>query len=200
MSKPTVIGITGGSGSGKTLFMQKLVEKLPAVAVHSMDNYYIEMELQPKDEQGVENFDRLDSIDVEKFQKDLELLMAGESLQLEEYNYNNPREDRKKITIKSEKIILVEGIFALYLEGIRPYLDLGIYIEAPEYLMVKRRILRDAKERGYDMDDVLYRFEHHVIPAFQEYIEPSKRWADIIIPNHENFDKALDVIVAFLNR
>lgn len=199
MDKPTVIGVTGGSGSGKTLFIQKLIESMPGVAVHSMDNYYIQRTQQPKDEQGVENFDTLDSIDIEKYITDLRLLIKGENIELEEYNYNNPNAEKKKIEIKSADIILVEGIFALFVKEIRELLDLKIFIEAPGFLRLKRRIIRDAEERGYDLNDVLYRFEHHVTPAFRNYIEPSRKWADIIIPNHDNFDKALEVLLAFLN-
>ena len=200
MGNPTVIGITGGSGSGKTLFINKLVENMPTVAVHSMDNYYIQRTKQPKDEQGVENFDTLDSMDIDRYIADLKQLIKGESVELEEYNYNNPNAEKKKIVIKSSDIILVEGIFALFIAELRELLDLKIFIEAPGFLRLKRRIIRDAEERGYDLSDVLYRFEHHVTPAFRNYIEPSRKWADIIVPNHDNFDKALDVLLAFLNR
>ncbi|MEQ9403163.1 MAG: uridine kinase [Cyclobacteriaceae bacterium] len=199
MSKPKVIGITGGSGSGKTLFIKELLKRLPNVSVHSMDNYYIGRNLQPRDEEGVENFDTLDSIDKEKFASDLQLLIDGHTLQLEEYQYNNSKAEKRTVEIKSADIILVEGIFALYIEEVRILLDLKIFIEAPDFLMLKRRIIRDAEERGYDLSDVLYRFEHHVTPAFVNYIEPSRKWADLIIPNHNNFDKALEVVTTFLN-
>ncbi len=199
MDKPKVIGVTGGSGSGKTLFINRLIERLPAVAIHSMDNYYIKRTLQPKDDKGVENFDTLESIDLEKYVEDLKLLIDGQSLELEEYNYNNPDADKKVIEVKSADIILVEGIFALYTEKLRELLDLKLFIEAPGFLRLKRRIIRD-EERGYDLEDVLYRFEHHVTPAFHNYIEPSRKWADIIIPNHHNFEKGLEVVLAFLNR
>lgn len=200
MTKPTVVGITGGSGSGKTLFIKELIKKLPDVSVHSMDNYYIKRNLQPKDEQGIENFDTLASIDQEKFVRDLKLLIEGKPVHLEEYQYNNSQATPQMIEIKSSNIILVEGIFSLYIKEIRRLLDLKIYIEAPGFLMLKRRIIRDAEERGYDLSDVLYRFEHHVTPAFINYIEPSRRWADIVIPNHKSFDKGLEVITTFLNR
>ena len=200
MKKPKIIGITGGSGSGKTHFIERLVEQMPSVAVHSMDNYYIDRKLQAKDQEGVENFDTLASIDSERFAEDLRKLKQGKSLRLQEYNYNNPNAEKRTITIPSSEIIVVEGIFTLYLEEIRELLDLKIYIEAPDFLMLKRRIIRDAEERGYDLNDVLYRFEHHVTPAFKSFIEPSRKWADLIIPNHQSLDKALEVIIAFLNQ
>ncbi|WP_421763509.1 uridine kinase family protein [Ekhidna sp.] len=200
MSKLLVIGVTGGSGSGKTRFIKKLMSDVPDVSLHSMDNYYIERGEQPRDKMGIENFDTLDSIDKKRFIGDLKKLIKGEDIELKEYTYNNDKAKSKIIEIKSSPIILVEGIFTLHLKEIRDLLDLKIYIEAPGYLMLKRRIIRDAEERGYDLNDVLYRFEHHVTPSFQKYINPSKKWADIIIPNHENFDVALKVITAFLNQ
>lgn len=198
MKKPIVVGITGGSGSGKTRFINQLSENLDGVSLLSMDNYYFEIEKQPVDERGVENFDKLESIDTKKFVSDIKRLIHGETVELMEYTFNNKESEPNLITILSQPIILVEGIFTLFLEDVRNLTDLNIYIDAPDFLMVKRRILRDAKERGYDLDDVLYRFEHHVTPAFKEYIEPSKKWADIIIPNHTNFDRALKVVNAFL--
>ena len=196
--KPTVIGITGGSGSGKTLFINRLVEYLAGdVAVHTMDNYYIPRHEQPIDDQGVQNFDTLQSIDHLAYLKDLDKLIAGKSIQLKEYVFNNPDKEPDIITVEPAPIIITEGIFTLYHEEIRERLDLKLFIEAPDFLMLKRRIIRDAKERGYDLEDVLYRYHHHVIPAFERHIIPSKKWADLIVPNHANFDVALGVIGAY---
>ncbi|SNS94432.1 uridine kinase [Ekhidna lutea] len=200
MTKPIVIGVTGGSGSGKTLFIKRLVKEVKNVALLSMDNYYIERNAQPKDKMGVENFDTLESIDQAKFAGDLKKLISGDTLEIKEYTYNNDQVKPKILKIESKPVILVEGIFTLHFKEIRDLLNLKIYIEAPGYLMLKRRIIRDANERGYDLSDVLYRFEHHVTPSFQQYIDPSKKWADLIIPNHKNFDVALKVISTFLNQ
>lgn len=200
MKKPIVVGITGGSGSGKTLFMKELMSQLPHSSLHSMDNYYKDISIQPRDHSGVENFDQLESIDQNKFIVDLKRLIAGETIELKEYTFNNEKSTAQLLRIESNPVILVEGIFVLYLEEIRNLLDLKLYIEAPDYLMMKRRIIRDANERGYDLDDVLYRYEHHVTPAYKKYIEPSKQWADLIIPNHDHFKTGLDVISTFLNR
>jgi len=200
MSKPIVVGITGGSGSGKTLFMTKLMESLPDASLHSMDNYYREMDKQPRDENGIENFDMLESIDIDAYTDDLEKLVSGHSIEIDEYTFNNDKSTSKKINVAASKVILVEGIFVLAVEKIRKLIDLKLFVDVPDYLMMSRRIIRDAKERGYDLHDVIYKYQHHVTPAFKQHIEPSKQWADLIIPNYKNFDAALNVIRTFLNR
>ena len=196
--KPSyLIGVTGGSGSGKTHFLKQLMGSLSAdqVSLFSMDNYYKPIEQQEIDQNGIENFDLPTSINREKFHEDLLKLMNGDDLTIEEYNFNYPEKDRNHITIPSAPLIIVEGLFTFYFEEVNKLLDLRVYVETPDYLMLKRRILRDAQERGYDLEDVLYRFEHHVTPAFKEFVLPSKDAADLIVPNHQNFDIALEVIV-----
>ena len=200
MKKPIVVGITGGSGSGKTRFINRLAGQIESVSLLSMDNYYLEIAKQPVDDNGIENFDKLESINIEKFVSDINSLIDGQTIELPEYTFNNKSAEPKIITIPSQPIILVEGIFTLYLPEVRNLTDLNIYIDAPDFLMVKRRILRDARERGYDLEDVLYRFEHHVTPAFKKYIEPSKQWADLIVPNHVDFDRAINVVNCYLKQ
>ncbi|MFK7954303.1 MAG: uridine kinase [Ekhidna sp.] len=200
MSKPIVVGITGGSGSGKTRFINQLAKRVENVSLLSMDNYYHEITKQPVDSNGVENFDKLESINLEKFVADIKSLIDGKTVELPEYTFNNKSAEPKIISISSQPVILVEGIFTLYLSEVRDLTDLNIYIDAPDFLMVKRRILRDARERGYDLEDVLYRFEHHVTPAFKRYIEPSKQWADLIVPNHVDFDRAINIVSTYLKQ
>ena len=202
MSKPLIIGITGGSGSGKTLFLKQLMEKFEEgeISLLSLDNYYKPRTEQPIDERGVENFDLPESLDREKFSNDLKKLKKGEDIVIQEYTFNNDERKPQTIHIKATPIIVVEGIFTFYYEEILDLLDLKIYIEAPDYLMLTRRITRDAEERGYDLSDVLYRFQHHVTPAFKKYIEPLKHEADVLIPNHNGFSVALEVIVSYLRQ
>jgi uridine kinase len=102
------------------------------------------------------------------------------------------------LEFKPAPVIVVEGIFVFYLEEIRKQFDLKVFIDADEHIKLSRRIRRDGQERGYDMDDVLYRYEHHVAPTFDKYIRPFKSDADIIIPNNESFDKGLSVLVHYL--
>lgn len=195
-----IVGISGGSGSGKTLFLSRLVNSFAPgqVSLFTLDNYYRPREEQPRDEKGIENFDLPESLDEQKLLSDLAKLKAGHDLELQEYTFNNQERKPRSIVIKAAPVIVVEGIFTFYFKNIRDLLDLKIYIEAPDYLMLTRRIMRDAEERGYDLSDVLYRFQHHVTPSFKKYIEPLKYEADLIIPNHHSFDTALHVVSSFL--
>ena len=181
--QPIIIGISGGSGSGKTYFLKKLLAEFDALAISlfSLDNYYLSIDQQIKDKNGIENFDRPESLDVDRMVDDLSLLKSGEDITITEYNFNYRDKPGKQIEIKATPVIIAEGIFALHYPRLRALLDLKIFIDTPDYLMLKRRIIRDANERGYDMDDVLYRFEHHVMPAYRKYIYPSRHDADIII-------------------
>ena len=202
MSKPLIIGITGGSGSGKTLFLKQLMEKFEEgeISLLSLDNYYKPRTEQPLDERGVENFDLPESLDRERFSNDLRKLKQGKDIIIQEYTFNNDEKKPQTIHIKATPIIVVEGIFTFYYEEILDLLDLKIYIEAPDYLMLTRRITRDAEERGYDLSDVLYRFQHDVTRAFKKYIEPLKHEADVLIPNHNGFSVGLEVIVSYLRQ
>jgi uridine kinase len=194
--KPYIIGITGGSGSGKTLFINKIMENFSneEVSFVSQDNYYNPRDKQPLDEMGEQNFDKPESIDIAQFTHDLIKLIHGEIIRTKEYTFNNPELDPKIIEFQPAPVIILEGIFIFYVEEISELIDLKIFIDAPEHIMLKRRIIRDQKERGYDLDDVLYRYEHHVMPAFNQYILPYKDFSDIIVNNHKNFDEGVRVI------
>ena len=100
---------------------------------------------------------------------------------------------------KPAPVIILEGIFIYHVEEIRNMIDLKVFIDAREHLMLKRRIIRDEEERGYDLADVLYRYENHVMPAFNTYILPYKDYCDIIINNHSNFEESIKVMRSYIN-
>jgi len=200
MKAPLIVGMTGGSASGKTLFLSSLMKIFHEddICLVSQDNYYKSRDSQPVDENGVKNFDTPLSIDFDAFRYDLEQLKSGHTVTRQEYTFNNPQVTPRQLVFKPSPIIIAEGIFVFYHKELSDLFDLKLFIEAKNYLMLKRRITRDAVERGYDLDDVLYRYEKHVAPTFEKYIEPLKHEADIIIPNNHHFQNALQVVVAYL--
>ncbi len=195
-----IIGITGGSGSGKTSFIQELKKTYPPgeVCIISQDDYYLPREQQHTDRQGVANFDRPKSIDKKAFHRDIVRLMHGEPVHRQEYTFNNDLQEPKELVFHPAPVIIVEGLFVLHFSKIRKLLDLSIFLHAKENLKVIRRIRRDQVERNYPLDDVLYRYQHHVLPTFEKYIKPYIDDCDIIINNNRKFDVGLDVIRRFI--
>ncbi|MBX2967405.1 MAG: uridine kinase [Cyclobacteriaceae bacterium] len=197
MTKPFTIGITGGSGSGKTYFLKRLSDRFKEdeLCLVSQDNYYHPREQQKEDERGVKNFDLPEAINHQQFVLDIQQLKAGKVLTMPEYTFNNPAATPRELVFKPAPILIIEGLFIQYFPEIERELDLSIFIEAKDYVKLSRRIRRDNEERGYDLSDVLYRYHHHVMPVYERLIEPIKHNADIVIPNNSHFERALEVII-----
>jgi uridine kinase len=195
-----IVGITGGSASGKTYFLHSLLESFSdeEICLISQDNYYKSQAFVPKDENGIENYDLPEAIDFEMYAKHINQLKNGKIVEQKEYTFNNPSVVPKILTFKPAPIIVVEGIFVFHSEIVSSLLDLKVFIDAKEHIKIKRRIIRDNNERGYDLADVLYRWENHVAPTYEKYIEPTKYSADIIINNNHHFHNGLDILTAFL--
>jgi uridine kinase len=198
--KPFLIGITGGSGSGKTTFIKELRTAFTTaeVCILSQDDYYFPRDQQLTDEVGVKNFDLPGSIDKKSFKVDVERLLAGQDVERLEYTFNNEKASPKTLVFKSAPVIIVEGIFVFHFKKIRRLLDLKIYLHAKENLKVIRRIKRDQVERNYPIEDVLYRYEKHVMPTFERYIEPYMDDADLVINNNSDFSVGLEVVKGFI--
>ena len=200
MAAPFIIGITGGSGSGKTTFITRLREGLDEsqVCYLSMDDYYVPREKQKKDERGIENFDRPGSIHRKEFVRDLKLLMDGQTVTRQEYVFNNEKAQARMLTFRPAPVIIVEGLFVFHYKELRKLLNLKVFLHAKDNLKVVRRIKRDRVERNYPLDDVLYRYEHHVLPAYEKYVGPHKERADLIVNNNTDFNMGLRVVRAFV--
>ncbi|MFT4033623.1 MAG: uridine kinase [Siphonobacter sp.] len=198
--KPFIVGITGGSASGKTLFLKSLLAAFSEeeITLISQDNYYRSRHEVPLDQHGVHNFDLPESIDFKQYAQDIHDLREGKTVTKLEYTFNNPDIVPKVLTFKPTPIIIVEGIFVFYFEEIANMLDLKVFIAAKNNIKLNRRIRRDAEERGYDINDVLYRWEHHVRPTYQQYIKPYKADADVVIPNNHHFERGLEMLICYL--
>lgn len=201
MRKPYLVGITGGSASGKTTFLNKLLGSFDPedICLISQDNYYIPQPQLSKAENVLFNFDEPAAFDVNNYAADILKLSQGQSFTRPEYTFNNPEIVPRTFSYHPAPIILIEGIFTFYFEEVAKLLDLKIYIDAKEHVKMHRRIIRDKVERGYELDDVLHKYLNHVVPAYEKYIAPYKHDADVIIPNNLHFDRGLEMVVTFLN-
>lgn len=200
MSESYIIGIVGGSGSGKTTFVKKLKEDIEglSITIISADDYYLPREAQFVDENGIKNFDLPSSIDSEALAQDLSLLISNQTVVRDEYTFNNAEADARKIEFRPAKIYLIEGLFLYHYESLKDRFDFRIFIQAKENIKVIRRIKRDRVERNYPLEDVLYRYENHVLPSYEKYIAPYSAEADIIINNNYNFDEAYLMVKQFI--
>jgi uridine kinase len=195
MNKPYVIGVAGGSGSGKTFFLKCFLEHFTdeEVCLVSQDDYYIPVgHKMTKLENRNYNFDLPSTIDYEHFESDIFKLLNNQSFIKQEYTFNNPNIVPKMLEIKPAPIIIVEGLFIMHFEKIKEVLDMTIFIEADESVALKRRLKRDLEERGYSNEDAYYKWVNHVVPAYKEYLLPYRDMCDKIIVN--NTQEAADII------
>lgn len=197
MNKPYIIGIAGGSGSGKTFFLKCFLEHFTAdeVSLVSQDDYYIPVAHNMTKEENKEyNFDLPATIDHEHFQQDISKLLNKEVILKQEYTFNNPDAIPKMIEIKPAPILIVEGLFILHFKDISELLDLKVFIDADEDVALQRRLKRDLIERGYSHDDVMYKWINHVVPAYKEYLLPYKDECDRVITNNTHVAEDIMVI------
>lgn len=199
--RPYIVGIAGGSASGKTSFLKALRKRMPenSISIVSQDNYYKPFESQEKDSNGEVNFDLPTAICRESFHKDLQALMTGKCVRVKEYTFNNPEKTPCEIELAPAPIIVMEGLFIFHYDEIRSFLDLKVYIDAKEHIKLKRRIQRDSAERGYPEKTVRYQWKEHVSPSFRKFLRPYRDNSDIIITNNVRFDKGLEVLINHLN-
>jgi len=200
MVKPYVIGICGGSASGKTFLLRQLMGAFPTdeLTLISQDNYYRSRADLPKDAEGLINFDHPSAVDLDKLVEDVGTLQKGQAVELQEYTFNNPNQMPKTIVMKPAALMIVEGLFVLQHEALAQQLNLKIFVDAEEHIRLSRRLKRDIAERGYDMQSVLRDYERFVAPMYKQHILPSKAKADLIIPNNKHMYKAVQVILNHL--
>ncbi len=199
MASPFIIGITGGSASGKSSFSRDLGALFPAdLMILCEDNYYLPKDLVPVDANGIQNFDTPAAFDHAELVKHISSLRSGIPVEKREYTYYNPGVEPKMLTISPAPLIVLEGIFSFHSDSIKDLLDLKLYIDADPVICYNRRIQRDLKERGLDEQDVNYRWTNHIMPAYEANREAYRSSADIIIANNSGYGTGLDIIKSYL--
>lgn len=195
MNKPYVIGIAGGSGSGKTFFLNCFLEHFSTdeVCLISQDDYYFPVAAgMTAEENKLYNFDLPTTIDEEAFIADARKLLNHQTVYKKEYTFNNASAVPKMLEIKPAPVMIVEGLFILHFKAMAEMLDLKIFIDTEEEVALHRRLKRDLLERGYSEDDVRYKWGNHVMPAYKEFLLPYKPVSDRIVMN--NTQIAEDII------
>lgn len=196
-----IIGIAGGTGSGKTTVVQNILSKLSSddMIVISQDNYYKDSSHLPFEERIQINFDHPRSIDFELLVEDLKKLRKGKTIEQPVYSFlTHSRTDETLIT-KPKSVVIVEGILVLTNPELRKMFDLKVFVHADSDERLIRRIRRDIQERGRDLDEVISRYQKTLKPMHEQFIEPSKMYADLIIPNEKKKnDVAIDVMTTVI--
>jgi uridine kinase len=180
-----IIGICGGSGSGKTTLLKRLSkhyhDKKPSI--FSMDNYYKPIHFQFIDENGQVNFDLPSALNEEKLVADLRALKNGEPVEIIEYHFNAPPDKHVLITINPSEIIIVEGLFSFHYKEVKEMIDFSVFVDVDLSVQLDRRLYRDQETRGYSHEAIMYQWKNHVLPCYENYLEPYLHEANFIFRN-----------------
>jgi uridine kinase len=197
-----IIGIAGGTGSGKTTVVHQIMNELPQteVGIISQDSYYKETHNLNFDERALINFDHPRAIDFELLVKHLKELKEGKTINQPIYSFIKHNRTDDTIITHPRKVMIVEGILILAHQELRDLFDVKIFVHADSDERLIRRLKRDIAERGRDLDEVLNRYQNTLKPMHQQFIEPTKEFADIIIPNDKYNTVAIDVVRAVINQ
>ncbi|MCD2478282.1 uridine kinase [Mammaliicoccus lentus] len=196
MGKTTIIGIAGGSGSGKTSVTSEIMKDLDgySVALIEQDYYYKDQSHMSFEDRLKTNYDHPFAFDNERLVNDLKNLKEGNVIEVPTYDYSNHTRSDKTIRFEPKDVIILEGIFALENEDLRDLMDVKIYVDTDADLRILRRLTRDIKERGRTMDSVIGQYLSVVRPMHIQFIEPTKKYADIIIPEGGSNKVAIDIM------
>ncbi len=197
-----IIGIAGGTGSGKTTVVNKIIERLAEkdVTILSQDAYYRDSSALPLEERQKINFDHPDALEFELLAENIRKLKKGETIQQPKYSYLTCTRATDTTTTIPRKAIIVEGILILWPKELRKLMDIKIFVDCEADVRLSRVIQRDLIERGRDVHQVLRRYEDTVRPSHLQFIEPTKRYADIIVPEGGNNTVAIDIITQYIEK
>ena len=201
MKRPLIIGITGGTGSGKSTVSKEIFKLIPEkkIVVIEQDSYYKDQSHLTFEERTKTNYDHPLAFDNELLIKHLKDLLANKPIEKPIYDFEKHTRKKETVTVEPKDIIILEGILILFEEEIRNLLDIKIFVDTDSDVRVIRRILRDIRERGRTLESVINQYMDTVRPAHLQFIEPTKRYADIVIPEGGYNKVAIDIMVAKIN-
>ncbi len=197
-----IIGIAGGTGSGKTTVVRKIVESLPkdSVAVIPQDSYYNDQSDMPLEERKKTNFDHPDAFDWTLFGQQIAELRHGRAIEQPTYSYLVCTRLPETIHVEPKEVIIVEGIMSLYDKGLRDLMDLKVFVETSPDERLLRVITRDTVERGHPLGMLIDKYRNVLKPMHDQFIEPTKQFADIIVPNGGTNQKAIDILTTYIEK
>jgi uridine kinase len=207
MNRPYLIGISGGSCSGKTsvaLGLARCLDDLQPVVV-PLDSYYFDLGHVPEEERAMFNFDHPGAIDFDMFENHLVRLLEGKDVLVPVYNYEShtraPSGEWIEVSPSREegqRVMIVEGLHVFYSPAVRELLDLKIFVEVGKAISLNRRVERDVRERGRTPESAVQQFQRHVVPMYEEYVEPTKEFADLIVDGERPLEESLRAALAMV--
>ena len=201
MEKSLVIGIAGGSGSGKTTLLKNIIQTFgPAITVISHDNYYKRHDEMTYEERCKLNYDEPDALETDLMVQQLEQLRRGEEILCPVYDFTVHNRSDETLLIKPERVIIVEGILIFENKALRDLMDIKIFVDADADIRICRRIKRDVNKRGRSLESVILQYQETVKPMHEKYVEPSKKYADIVVPEGGKNLVALAMIQGYISR
>lgn len=194
-----IIGISGGSGSGKTTIVNKIAEIVSDFVFIPQDNYYLSAEYISNKNITDFNFDHPDAFDVPLLREHLLALKEMKPVNMPQYDFVKHRRTDKTVRVEPKRLIIFEGIMIFFNKVIRDLIDLKLFVDTPDDIRFIRRLRRDMDERGRTLDSVITQYMEVVRPGHLEFIEPTKAFADLIIPEGGDNAKALEVLLSFIH-
>ena len=196
-----VIGIAGGTGSGKTTLMKRLVERFSAdVTVLSHDNYYRRRDDMPFEERCKVNYDEPAALETDLMARHLDTLRRGQAIDCPVYDFSQHNRSNETVRIEPKRVIIVEGILIFENKQLRDLMDIKIFVDTDADVRLCRRIRRDVRERGRTLESVIEQYQTTVKPMHEKYVEPSKRYAHIVVPEGGKNAVALEMIEGRIRR
>lgn len=194
--KGVLIGIAGGTGSGKTLVASRIAEEIGSdhVTVLQQDSYYKDLSHLPFEERAKQNFDHPDALDEELLYDHVRRLLAGEVVQVPVYDFGRHCRTGEFRAVGPHEVVILEGILVLYNEKLRQLMDIKVFVDTDPDIRFIRRLMRDIRERGRTLESVVQQYLDTVRPMHLQFVEPSKRFADIIVPEGGYNEVAIDIL------